>query len=92
MIVLAKDDNVGVALRDIIAEEPAADANGRELLARERIPQGHKIALKPIAEGEAIVRYGVPVGLATTAIGQGRLVHVHNVRSRYLDNEQDHYE
>ena len=57
-----------------------------------RIPLGHKIALRPIAAGEKIVRFGVPVGIATADIAPGRLVHVHNVRSQYLDNVEDHYE
>jgi DNA-directed RNA polymerase subunit K/omega len=92
MIVLAAADNVGVALRDIAEGEAALDARGRELAARERIPQGHKIALGRIREGEAIVRLGVPVGIAKSEIALGRLVHIHNVKSRYLDNDQDHFE
>jgi hypothetical protein len=34
----------------------------------------------------------MPVGLAKVAIAKGALVHIHNVRSQYLDNEVDHYE
>jgi hypothetical protein len=92
MIVLSGEDNVGVALRDIVEGESAADALGRELSAREKIPQGHKIALSSIGEGQTIIRLGVPVGIAKSAIAVGRLVHIHNVRSRYLDNDQDHFE
>lgn len=92
IVVLADKDNVGVALRDVEAHETARAAGGRAILASEAIPLGHKIALNPIAAGEAIIRLGVPVGLATAAIAAGQLVHVHNVRSRYLDNVEDHYE
>lgn len=92
MIVLHAGDNVGVALRDIAAGEFAVDTAGRGLVAEEAIPQGHKIALAPIGAGAKIVRFGVPVGLAVPEIPTGRLVHVHNVRSQYLNNDHDHYE
>ena len=92
MIILDDGDNVGVALRDIAANEQARSAGDFQLPAIERITQGHKIALRNIAEGENIVRFGVSVGLATTTIPQGRLVHVHNVKSQYLNNDEDHYE
>ena len=92
IVALAKADNVGVALRDIETSETALAVDGASVVAREAIPLGHKIALQPIAVGEAIIRFGVPVGLATAAISVGQLVHVHNVRSRYLDNVEDHYE
>ena len=92
MVVMAPGDNVGIALRDIPDGATARDLRGSRQRALEAIPQGHKIALVDIGAHELLVRYGVPVGVATTAIGAGRLAHVHNVASRYLDNDEDHYE
>ncbi len=92
MIVLDAGDNVGVALRDIAAGEQAVDAAGQAIMAEEPIPQGHKIALAAIGAGAKIVRLGVAVAVAVPAIARGRLVHVHNVRSQYLNNDSDHYE
>ncbi len=92
MIVLAAEDNVGIALSGIAAGEDASDGRGRAIHSLEDVPQGHKIALLPIAAGDRIIRFGVPVGLAASAIGAGRLVHVHNVKSQYLTNDEDHYE
>ena len=92
MVVMATGDNVGIATRDIAAGAAARDVRGRRQDALEPIPQGHKIALVDIPPDDLIVRYGVPVGVATAAIGAGRLAHVHNVASRYLDNDEDHYE
>jgi hypothetical protein len=92
MIVLDEGDNVGIAIRDIATYEEARDAKGRCLTAREAIPQGHKIALQTINEGEDIRRFAFPVGIATAPVGRGHLVHVHNVASRYLINDEDHYE
>jgi len=45
------------------------------------IPYGHKIALTDIPKGEAIVKYGEQIGIATTDIRAGQHVHVHNVES-----------
>lgn len=91
IVVLSETDNVGIAVRDIAAGEEARAAAG-SAVAGEAIPLGHKIALRAIAAGAPIVRFGVPVGIATSDIAIGRLVHVHNVRSQYLDNVEDHYE
>ena len=90
--VLAEGDNVGVAIKEIAPGEAACSATGHDVAAVEAIPLGHKIALRPIAKDEKIVRFGVPVGIATVDIPPGRLVHVHNVKSQYLDNVEDHYE
>ena len=92
IVVLAAADNVGIALRDIETNEAARSAGGSSIAAREAIPLGHKIALADIESGQAIVRFGVPVGIATKPIAPGQLVHIHNVKSRYLDNVEDHYE
>jgi altronate hydrolase len=92
MIILDEGDNVGVALRDIATHEQARSAAGRQVPATECIAQGHKIALRNIAEGEAIIRLAIPVGLATAPIRRGCLVHIHNVKSQYLNNDEDHYE
>ena len=92
MVVMASGDNVGIATRDIAAGATARDVRGRRRAAIESIPQGHKIALVDIDRDALVVRFGVPVGTATASIGAGRLVHVRNVASRYLDNDEDHYE
>ena len=59
----------------------AAD-NVRVLLVPEGdIPAGHKAALRDIAEGEPIIKYGNVIGYAKAAIAKGEWVHVHNVRT-----------
>ena len=46
--------------------------------AAERIPAGHKVAVRPIAPGEPVRRYGQIIGFATAAIAPGEHVHVQN--------------
>lgn len=40
---------------------------------------GHKYAIRPIANGENVIKYGMPIGRATCDIAVGDHVHVHNV-------------
>ena len=46
--------------------------------ASQRIPAGHKVAVRPIAQGEPIRRYGQIIGFATSDIAPGQHIHVHN--------------
>ncbi|RFB79345.1 UxaA family hydrolase [Methylovirgula sp. 4M-Z18] len=92
MVILAPNDNVGIALRDIACGSLARTVSGVAMVAQEAIAQGHKMALGDIAQGALILRFDVPVAIATMPIAQGHLVHVHNVASRYLTNSEDHYE
>jgi len=72
-IRMADGDNVA-----IVANEGGLDAGtmlASGLVLVERVPQGHKVALASIGAGEAVVRYGIPIGYAGEAIGAGRWVH-----------------
>ncbi len=40
---------------------------------------GHKVAVRPIKRGEAVVKYGFPIGTATADIRPGEPVHTHNL-------------
>ena len=65
------------------------DTNTKRISAMEEIPSGHKIALRSIACGEKIMKYGVPIGCATKDIPAGTWVHLHNMRSLY-DERSSH--
>ena len=45
------------------------------------VPYGHKIAVKDIAEGEPIMKYGESIGRASCDIKKGDYVHVHNLEA-----------
>ncbi len=81
-IALHGDDNVLVARTTARAGEPVEVEGGIVELARD-IPLAHKIARRPISKGEVILKYGMPIGIATEAIAAGAHVHVHNIRSGY---------
>ncbi len=49
------------------------------------IADGHKYALRDIKKGEAVIKYGNPIGIATADIGKGEHVHTHNVKTALGD-------
>jgi altronate hydrolase len=74
LIVLHARDNVAVA-RVALAENEVLP----QLRVREAIAAGHKIALRDIARGEVVLKYGQAIGVASSAISAGEHVHVHNL-------------
>ncbi len=56
---------------------------GDEVVLREDIEADHKVALADVAEGDAVIKYGVRIGRTTRTIRRGEWVHLHNLRSCY---------
>src|SRR5436305_2107462 len=80
LIRIADSDNVAVALRPI-SEGEAVRVDERTVVARQSVPAGHKIALRAVELDEQIVKYGVPIGIASSPIAEGDWVHSHNLRT-----------
>ena len=57
-----------------------------------QIPAGHKYALRDIAVGEYVIKYGEIIGRATQNIAKGEWVHTHNVKSHLDENVAYRYE
>ena len=66
-------DNVAIVANDGGLPPGTALPGGPTL--RERVPQGHKVALVDIAAGAPVLRYGIPIGHALEDIAAGRWVH-----------------
>lgn len=69
-------DNVAVVLHGL---PKGTEVQGVRL--EEDIPAGHKVALAPIAAGEAVIKYGAPIGTASRDIRPGEWVHTHNLKT-----------
>jgi LDH2 family malate/lactate/ureidoglycolate dehydrogenase len=86
-VLLTKGDDVAALLSpvapqaQIIVTLAASGETVSYLAARQPIPFGHKIAIRDVARGATINRYGHPIGIATAEIKQGEHVHAHNMRS-----------
>jgi altronate hydrolase len=78
VLLLNEKDNVGVA-RMPVAEGTDVTVNGYRVKALQTITPGQKIALKPVAVGERVQKYGETIGKATEEIPAGAWVHTHNL-------------
>jgi len=79
-LVISSRDNVATALQALDAGR-SLDLDGVAVTTVERIAAGHKLALRAIAAGEAVIKYGSPIGLASADIAAGAHVHTHNLSS-----------
>ena len=46
------------------------------------IPLGHKVALKDMAVGDTVIKYGVDIGKVVQPIRVGQHAHVHNIKTK----------
>jgi len=88
VIHLNPSDNIAIA-RVALSPGQELRVDGLPVTVEDPIPAGHKVALRAIAAGENIVRYGQVMGRARLRIDPGRHVHTHNVSFEELSF---HYE
>ncbi len=77
-------DNVVTVLHDLEPDSTIDLGDGalsEPVAVREAIPFGHKVAIRAIAPGEHVVKYGASIGVAVADIRPGDHVHLHNLRS-----------
>ncbi len=84
-IRLHADDNVVIARTDIL---PGIDIPAEQVVTRDRIRAGHKLATRAIDVGQPVRRYGQILGFASQPIEPGQHVHVHNLAM--ADFERDY--
>ncbi len=53
-----------------------------QVQAKNDIPIGHKLAIKDLANGATVIKYGVDIGRTVAAIGKGEHAHVHNIKTK----------
>lgn len=76
---LRPQDNIAVARKPISAGTELA-IDGSTIILPAAIKMGHKFAVRPVKEGDAISKYGQVIGFAGRTIAPGEHVHVHNVK------------
>ena len=86
-IIINPLDNVAVALTDLVKGDIYEGVT-----LTEDITKGHKFALRPIKEGENIIKYGTAIAHATRDIVPGEHVHTHNVATNLNENLEYVYE
>ena len=83
-------DNVATLLDDVNGDGDVQvlGSHGAPVAVHESIKLGHKVALRAIPTGEAIVKFGVAIGHASRDIAAGEWVHLHNLASNFDERSQ----
>ena len=83
---LRENDDVAAAAKPI-PKGKRVQGEGWEVVAREPIALGHKIALKDVVEGMPVRKYGQIIGFASKKIDAGEWVHTHNLRADLFERD-----
>jgi (2R)-sulfolactate sulfo-lyase subunit alpha len=77
-VVVVEGVKAGQALTGLVLDEDRTIA----LSCTEDIPLGHKVALKDMAVGDTVIKYGVDIGRVVAPIKTGQHAHVHNIKTK----------
>ena len=53
-----------------------------KIQAKSDIPIGHKVALRDMAVGDTVFKYGIDIGKVVAPIKAGEHAHVHNIKTK----------
>jgi altronate hydrolase len=79
LVLLHDDDDVAVATASLPAGARLTLPDGVDLVLRADVPAGHKVALRRLATGAAVHKYGQVIGRTLGPVERGDHVHVHNL-------------
>lgn len=77
-VVVVEGVKAGVKLNGWIMDQDKDLA----ITALSDIPIGHKLAIKPLAANDTVIKYGVDIGRTIAPIKVGEHLHVHNVKTK----------
>jgi (2R)-sulfolactate sulfo-lyase subunit alpha len=88
LLVHDRRDNVGV----VVTENLTAGTNMLCVVTEDNsefratvtqdVPIGHKVALRDLAPGDTVVKYGEDIGRVVAPIRKGEHVHTHNLKTK----------
>jgi (2R)-sulfolactate sulfo-lyase subunit alpha len=77
-VVVVEGVRAGMPLTGLILDEDRT----LDLACTQDIPIGHKVALKDMAPGDTVIKYGVDIGKVVQPIRTGEHAHVHNIKTK----------
>lgn len=77
-VVVVEGVTAGMKLKGWIMDEDKATS----VTAKQDIPIGHKVALRKMAVGDTVVKYGIDMGKVVKPIAAGEHAHVHNIKTK----------
>ena len=88
-ILIDARDSVATALQDLPAGAMLDECGG--VVLSEPIARGHKFAVADVAAGEAVLKFGFPIGSARMDIPRGAHVHSHNLETALTPESRHDY-
>ena len=88
LLVHARHDHVGVVVVEDLAPGTdmlaviTEDNSDFHMQAKQATPIGHKIALKDLAVGDTVIKYGEDIGRIVAPVAKGEHVHTHNLKTK----------
>ena len=77
-VVVTEGVKAGMPLTGLILDEDRTVT----LQCTQDIPIGHKVALRDLAVGDTVIKYGVDIGRVVQPIAKGQHAHVHNIKTK----------
>jgi (2R)-sulfolactate sulfo-lyase subunit alpha len=77
-VVVVEGVKAGAAMQGWIMDEDRMVG----VTARQDIPIGHKVALKDMAVGDTVLKYGIDMGKVVAPIKAGEHAHVQNIKTK----------
>lgn len=82
-------DNVAVAINPLAKGTVVTVDGAGDVTLVSDIPAGHKFALRDIAEGENVIKYGFPIGHARHAVSKGQFLDHNDIKTN-LEGQLDY--
>lgn len=73
-------DNVAVAITPL-SKGAVITVDGNDITLVSDIPAGHKVALRDIAEGENVIKYGFPIGHTLHSVAKGAFLDHNDIKT-----------
>jgi len=77
-VVVTENVKAGATLTALILDEDRTI----DIFCKQDIPLGHKVAMKDMAVGDTVIKYGVDIGKVVSTIHVGEHAHVHNIKTK----------
>lgn len=77
-VVVVEGVTAGMPLTGLILDEDRTIT----LPCTQDIPIGHKVALRDLAVGDTVIKYGVDIGKVVQPVRKGQHAHVHNIKTK----------
>ena len=85
VILLHADDNVVVCRRSVMTGERITIQGSEEVTAQTNVDIGHKLARIALPASAKVIKHGASIGSMTKPAEAGEWVHLHNMKSDYID-------